>query len=310
MRKKRVIATALIGAVLIGSVSACNEVAPPDEVGLYYAQGPIDGNHFDHCYDPGTSTDPVWNNGTVLLPTSLRTWKISEDSTDSKTPITVPSAPEPSQPSGVLVKVWTQTNFMLNTNCDGGKDSPVVQFWEKIGRRYNANQVDGWKTMLENTIVTALTTVTATVIRQYPADVLVAGSKKDEIQERISELFTPELKRLVGGDFFCGPTFDRHGKDCPPVQVLLLPIDYANPAIQAARDEKQAAIEKAAALVAQAQGQVDAAAKLASLYSNPAWVELQLEQTRLQEVQACASNPSCTIVIGGNGAIISSGKGS
>lgn len=310
-RINRVLGIVLGGALLVGGLAACSEIAPPDQVGLYYMEGPIDGYKFDHCFKPGSTTNAKWNNSTVLLPNSLRNWKISEDSTDSKTPIQVPSAPEAQQPSGVMMNVWTQTNFMLNTNCgtnDKDGNSPIVQFWEKIGRRYEADQTEGWKNMLNNTIVTALTTVTGSIIRQYPADVLVAGTKKDEIQQKISDAFTPELKRLVGGDFFCGPTFDRNKTDCPPVQVLLLPVDYANKAIQTARDEKQAAIERASALVAEAQGKVDAANKIGQLYNNPNWVELQKAQNELAEVQACAANPNCTIVIGGNGAIITSTK--
>jgi hypothetical protein len=297
----RALLVSIVAVLGLSTVVACSSVAPPDEVGLYYMKGPIDGNHFDHCFDPGTTTDWGWNNDVILLPASLRTWKIAEGSTDSQTPIIVPSAPEASQPSGVRMKVWTQTNFYLNTNCDNSKDSPIVQFWEKIGRRYKADETAGWKTMLENTIVTALTTTTAQVIRQYPADILVAGTAKEEIQNKISAAFTPELKRLAGGDFFCGPTFVRHSPECPPVEVLLLPIDYANEAIQAARDEKQAAIERASALVAEAQGKVAAAAAEAELYRNAVWVQLEIAKLHLEEVKLCAANPNCTVILDQNG---------
>lgn len=313
-KNKRLAGVVLAGLLLVGGLSACSEIAPPDAVGLYYMEGPSDGYKFDHCYNPGATTDYVWNNSTVLLPASLRTWKISEDSTDSNKPIQVPSAPQAEQPGGVMMNIWTQTNFVLNTRCGAdSKDpnSPIVQFWEKIGRRYQANTDPGWKNMLENTIVTALTTVTANVVREYQADELVSGVVKEEIQQKISRLFTPELKRLVGGDYFCGPTFSRESDACPPVEVLLLPVDYANPSIQQARDEKQAAIEraaaevaaaqgKAAAQVAEAQGKLDAANKLAQLLSNPAWLEYQ----RILAMQECAANANCTIVAGADGVIV------
>ena len=292
-RVKRLFLAALAGAVLI-STAACSTTAPFDEVGLWYYVGPWEGNSFHHCWNPGDTTDYSVNDEFVLLPTSLRTWKISEDSTDSKTPISVPSAPQEGQPG------------MLNTNCGvDNKDanSPIVQFWEKIGHRYHANEDAGWKVMLENTIVTALTTVTGDIIRKYPSDVLVAGTKKEEIQEAISAAFTPELKRLVGGDFFCGPTFNRATGECPPVQVLLLPVDYANKSIQEARDKKQAAVELAAAAVAEAQGKLDAAAKTKDLYNNPAWVQLEQAKIKLQQVQECAKAPSCTLIIGADGAV-------
>lgn len=314
-RSKKILFLALAGIMLAGGLSACSSIAPPDKVGLYYEQGPIEGDHFGHCFNPGTTSSYPINDYTVLLPTSLRTWKISENSTDSNQPIQVPSAPQADQPGGVMMNIWTQTNFMLNTNCDGGENSPIVQFWEKIGRRYGADQDEGWKTMLENTIVTALTTVTANTVREYQADVLVSGVKKDEIQQKISDAFTPELKRLVGGDFFCGPTFSRESSACPKVEVLLLPVDYANPDIQAARDEKQAAVERAAAVlaeaqgaaaaaVAEAQGKVDAAELLNSLYNNPAWVALQEAQLQYESIAACAQNPNCTIIMGDTGEVL------
>lgn len=305
-RSTRIVGVLLAGLFLAGGLSACSSIAAPDEVGLYYMEGPIDGYHFDHCFDPGTTTDYEWNNSTVRLPSSLRTWNMAGEGGDTNQPITVNSAPEADQPSGVQVNLWMQTNFILNTNCDGGKDSPVVQFWEKIGRRYKADTTDGWKTMLQNTIVTALETSSRSVVRGYTADQLVSGLVREEVQTKIAQLFQTEIKRVAGGDYFCSPTFDRVNGECGEVQVLLKDVDYTNPAIQQARDEKQAAVERAAAQVAAAQGQVEAAAKLEELYQNAAWVQLQIAQTQLTEVQACAANPNCTIVIGGNGAIITS----
>ena len=302
----RVVGLSAAGVLLLGAVSACSEIAPPDQVGLYYLEGPSDGYQFDHCYDPGSTTDAIWNNSVVLLPASLRTWNIAPEGTpgaDSNAPIVVNSAPEAGQPSGVQVKLWQQTNFTLNTSCDGGKTSPVVQFWEKIGRRYQADTPDGWRNMLSNTIVTALETSSRSVVRGYTADDLVSGQKREEVQQKIATLFQSEIKRVVGGEYFCSPAFDRHTGQCGEVQILLKDVDYANPNIQAARDEKQAAVEKATALVAEAQGKVDAANKTGTLYNNPAWVELEKAKLQLQMVQECAKNQNCTIVLGADGGV-------
>ena len=40
------------------------------------------------------------------------------------------------------------------------------------------------------------------------------------------------------------------------------------------------------------------------LYSNQAWVELEKARLQLAAVQACATNPNCTIVVGVDGAIV------
>lgn len=326
MRIMKRVGIVLASLALLGGVTACSSIAPPDEVGMYYMEGPSDGYAFDHCYDPGTTTSYEWNNSTQLLPNSLRTWNIAVAGTpgaDSNVPIVVNAKPEEGQPSGVQVSLWMQTNFSLNTFCgkkNDDKNSPIVQFWEKIGRRYyvadtTEGKTEWWKNMLSATIVTALETSGRSVARGYTADQLVSGQFREEAQAKIAALFQGEIKRVVGGEFFCSPTFDRRaipeGADAPvcgEVQVLLKDVDYTNPAIQAARDEKQAAVEKAAAAVADAKGKVDAAAELSKLYQNAAWVELQKAQMELQEVQACAANPNCTIVIGSNGSIITGTK--
>lgn len=296
------------GLAILAAGTACSEIAPPDQIGLYYLEGNSDGYKFDHCIDPGKSDDALWNNSVVLLPNNLRTWNIAPKGGDSTDPIVVASKPEANQPSGVQVNVWTQTNFYLNTVCDGGATSPIVQFWEKVGRRYGADTTEGWTAMLESTVVTALTTATRNIIRTYSADELVAGTNLTEVQEKIAAAFQVELKRLVGGDFFCGPTFNRVTKTCPPVEVIVKDVDYNDPGIQQARNAKQKAIEQAQALVAEAQGKLDAANTEKQLYNNPAWVQLELAKLKLQQVQACASNPNCTVVVGSDGGVIVNSK--
>jgi SPFH domain/Band 7 family protein len=304
MRKKLSVALLLFTATL--GLSAC-AIAPPDRVGLYYMEGSIDGYHFDHCIEPGVSDDGTWNNSVVYLPTNLRTWNIAPTGGDTDHPIVVASKPEPNQPSGVQVNVWSQVNLVLNTNCDGGKNSTVVQFWEKIGRRYEADNDKGWRNMLLNTVVPALEKATRVVIRNYSADPLVAGTNLPEIQEAIGKEFSAELLRVTGAPFFCGPDFNRATKTCTPVQVLVKDIDYSDPGIQQARNEKQKALEQAQALVAEAEGKLRAANAQQRLYDNPAWVQLEKARIQLEIARSCGQNPNCHMIMGADGTIITTG---
>lgn len=144
--------TGALVAAMIG-LSGCSTIAEPDAVGLYYMEGPSDGYEFGECIAPGKTGPAEWNNSIVLLSTALRTWVIDDapgaDSTDL---IMVSAKPQEGQPSGVQVKLATKTSFYLNTYCDdnGGK---VREFWEKIGRRYQADTPEGWKRMLEAELV-------------------------------------------------------------------------------------------------------------------------------------------------------------
>lgn len=303
MRNKITAALLLFTAFL--GLAACAK-APPDYVGLYYYEGSSDGYHFGHCFEPGASDKWTANNSYVLLPISLRTWNIQAEGGDTNRPITVASKPEANQPSGVQVNVWAQVNLILNTNCEGGKDSTVVQFWEKIGRRYQADNDTGWKNMLLNTVVPALEKATRVVVRNYSADSLVAGTNLPEIQEAIGKEFSSELQRVTGGPYFCGPTFNRATKDCPQVQVLVKDVDYTDPGIQQARNEKQKALETAQALVAEAEGKLRAASAQQQLYDNPAWVALEKAKIQLEIAKACGQNPNCRMIMGADGTIITS----
>lgn len=302
MRNRLAAVLAALG--LLVTATACSEIADPDVVGLYYLEGDSDGYKFDHCIDPGKSDDAIWNNSVVWLPNNLRTWNIQPQGGDSDRPITVATKPEPNQPSGVQVNVWSQVNLMLNTNCEGAGNSVLVQFWERIGRRYKADEETGWKAMLLNTVVPALEKSTRVVVRNHSADPTVAGTNLPEIQQAVSTEFGKELRRLVGGDFFCGPTFNRATKTCPPVEVLVKDVDYTDPGIQQARNNKQKALEDAAAKVAAAQGEVDAANKLDSLYRNGAWLELEKAKIQLEIAKACGQNPNCQMIMGSDGTII------
>lgn len=314
--KKVLLAAA--GVLLLVTGTACSYGNPgADEIGLYYEEGSWDGQKFLQCVNPGESvvTTDGFEDGDAIypVPASLRTWNIAPNGGDSNIPITVAAAPEPGQPSGAQVNLWTQFAFTINSACSDA-NSPAVQWWEKVGRRYytadkTEDKTEWWGKMLQNTIVPAAEAVSRTKARAFTADALVSGAANVDLQKAIATDLPGELRRLTGGNYFCSPTFNRANPDqCGEVQVLLKDIDYTNPAIQAARDEKQKAIEIAAALVAEAQGKVDAAAKQAQLYGNPAWVALEQSKIELQKAQAqaeaCKQAASCTIVSGGGGVLV------
>lgn len=308
---------ALAACVGLVALTGCTSTTDPDQVGLYYMQGSSDGNQFGHCTKPGQTDDYEWNNQIIYLPTSLRTWTINDnEGSESHVPIIVSAAPEPGQPSGVQVKVWSQTKFHLNTFCDDN-GGVIKEFWEKIGRRYGADTEDGWRKMLNDLLVPTLQKTTRDVVRLYPADKLVGNIEgvQTQAQAAIATAFGAELNRLAGGNFFCGPTFSRAKADCPVVEFSIIDVEFKDEGIQAARNEKQKAVEEAAAKVARAQGEaqaklaeaqglVDAAAKIRELYNNPAWVKLQLAQMDLEAIKACGANPNCKMVIGADGNLV------
>lgn len=329
MIKRKMLAIAAAAAVISGS-SACSTIAAPDEVGLYYLEGNSDGYTFGTCIEPGQTGDSQWNNSVVYLPTNLRTWVIDDmpdpsnpgryiiaPGADSADVIVVSAAPEEGQPSGVQIRVATKTNFKFNTYCDasGGK---AREFWEAVGRRYDANTEDGRRRLYNAELVPVQKTIIKDELRKYNANALIANADgiQTQAQQKIAERLAVEFNRIAGGNFFCGPSFDRARPDCPPLELLIIGIENADPGIQAARNEKQKAVElaaaklataqgEAAALVAEANGKRDAAAALRDLYQNPGWLTLQqqilqLEAAKLQAeaVKSCGQNPNCHMFVG------------
>lgn len=313
---KKFIAIPLVGLAVI--LTGCSTISDPDYVGLYYMEGPSDGYQFGECIQPGQTGPAEWNNSVVYLPVSLRTWVIDDAAgSDQKEEIVVTAAAQEGQPSGVPVRISTKASFYLNSYCDG-EGGAAKEFWEKIGRRYAADTAEGWRKMLEAEFVPVQKAVIKEEVRKYQADPLIAD--KDGIQglaaKAISSRLAVEFNRIAGGDFFCGPTFNRRNKACPPLELLITGVELADKGVQDARNEKQKQLELAAAkiaeaegearaLVAKAQGERDAAAALAGLYNSPGWVALQKQiEANKGLIEACRLAKECKLFVGSDGNLI------
>lgn len=347
MSIKRVGAT--LGAVtVLAALGACSSRAEPDEIGLYYTKGSVEGTKFQECVEPSTKGPGTVNDKVYWLNTGLATWNIQPEGGDTAEPITAGTRPDASGQAGPQVHVWATTEFYLNSDCTDaeGKETtsaPVVLFWEKTGRRYKvtADIRDGnWKNMLLNTLVPVLNRTMQSVTRNFTADELDANIADTwaKAEALMRDEFTAQLRAKVGGDYFCGPEYQRDkevtwtqrtvkretGKDaagkpietftfgpdelksgtCSPVKVTISNVDYADKGLQDARAATRKAAEEAKKRLIEAQAKVDEAAILSRAANDPAYMRLKELETQLQMAQACAANPNCTLIIGADGAIV------
>lgn len=307
-RLPRGVVLGVAAAVVAAGATGCTTTPQPDEIVLHYHGGPFEGNNFDRVILPGTSAGN-WNvaDTRVFLPTNLRTWNVAPGSADQDVPFVAPSA------DNVPVAVWLQVNMLLNTNHDDGGDDfeggTLREFWEVIGKRYDANTDEGWREMMLVTVVPALTKAVTDTVRSYEADPLVYNTDGiyPEVQTRIGRLFLDELIRLSGGEFFCGtsfvPTWRNGDGSCPAPELILTNIDFANPAIQAARDERRVEEEQAAARLVEAEGHTQAQEELNAALSDPDYLAYLIAQMELQaaqaQAQACQQSANCTVIGGG-----------
>ena len=229
---------AILGLVV--GLTACASRAPSDMIMLYYTSGTGENKAFKECIEPGQSGSYPVDDETFSLPTSLRTWNIAVNDGDDNRPIVTGSLPDPTlgpdgKPTGETrpgpeVSVWTTATFYLNTDCRDGAKSPIVQFWEKTGRRPwkdghgvavdddneegSGFKEDAWRVMLQNTLVTAQAKAIRVESRNYDADDLDSNTKNvwTLMERQLGPSFNAALRDSVGGDYFCGPQY-RRGED-------------------------------------------------------------------------------------------------
>jgi hypothetical protein len=346
--KARRVGAALAAVAVLSTVVACSSRAEPDEIGLYYTKGSVEGTKFQECVEPSTKGPGTVNDEIYWLNTGLATWNIQPEGGDTAEPITAGTKPDATGQAGPQVHVWATTEFYLNSDCtdENGQETtaaPVVLFWEKTGRRYKvtADIRDGnWKNMLLNTLVPVLNRTMQSVTRNFTADELDAniGDTWAKAEALMRDEFTAQLRAKVGGDYFCGPEYQRDkevtwvqktvkketGKDvagkpvdvfvfgpdesksgtCSPVKVTISNIDYADKGLQDARAATRKAAEDAKRRLIEAKAKVDESNILAKSASDPNYMRLKELETALAIAQACAANPNCTLVVGGNGTIV------
>lgn len=347
MSRKRIagIVLAVIG-VMIAAVG-CSTRAPADSIVLYYQSGAGDDRRFVECIEPGTSGKYPVDDEVFALPTSLRTWNIRPDGGDTNVPINSGSKPSQAigtdgKPTGATqagpeVNIWATADFYINTDCAGGESSPVVQFWQKTGRRYgiSADGEDGFDVgrfigMLKNTLAPAEEAAIRQQTRLYLADDMDANVNDvwTIMSRQLGPVFNAQLREKVGGDYFCGPGFvrgqdvdwveyvadgvdanglprfkeDRKRGKCPPVRITITDVGFANPDIARARAAVYTAEQEAKAKVTAARAELDAANILGQAASNEAYLRAKALDAQLKAAEACRANPNCTVIIDGSGA--------
>lgn len=332
-RTVRTLITLGLVAVVASTTAACATRANSDEIILYYAAGAGENKVFKECIKPGEAGSYPVDDEVYSLPTSQRTWNVRPQGGDSATPITSGSKPSADGQPGPSVSIFATADFFLNVDCTGGRLSPIVQFWERAGRRYGI-AVDGedgfdnkkWITMLMNTLVPAEEKALREQTMRHLADDLDAniGAVWSKIEAQLGTTFMAELQAKLGGAFFCGtgyaggrktswdePVVNGDGTastrrvegTCPPIRVSISDINFTDDDIAKARNDVYAAKAKAEAALIAARAEVDKAALLARAANDPAYLRLKEIEAQLEAAKACAANPNCTLVLGADGVI-------
>ncbi len=275
---------------------------PVDMIGLHYTGGPLDGQRFVKIIDPGSGSQFLGlRDQLALLPVTQRDYTASDvDEGADGPPIVAPAR------GGVDMQFDVGAYFTLNTTSDVAR-----RFYERVCIKFECDTDEGWNAMLKVNFRRPIEQAIQQSIRDYTVNELYAGvpeagaateEEATAILERVQDQIAADLKEnintVLGGDFFCGPTFDRSVADCPDFEFQITSATPISDAVRNAFNDNAAsqqgvvtARNNAESALAIAEGNRQAQAALQA--------SLTPEYLRLREIEAmsrCAENPGCTVV--------------
>jgi hypothetical protein len=317
--RRRLVALAVAVLALAGACASTTA----DTVGLRYDDGPIEGEHFEGIVQPGSGQQLVGPfNRIIRLPINQREYtfcaqvrtKDNDNGCDAP-PIVVTAL------GGAELAFSGGVTFELNT----GDPDVLTAFYQEICRKFDCANEDGvrnkgWDEMLRVNMRGPIEDSLQEVVRGYSVDAIYAGvpaegeavtgeealSTLTKITESMKASIKETINAYAGGDFFCGPGYDREKPDeCPDFEFIITevtPSDEVKSAFDRNVASRQAVIDaqnRAEQERVEAEGKRAAQDALAGLYADPAY----RDYLRALAEQECASNPECTIVITGGNAV-------
>lgn len=314
MRKLWLIAVVVVIALTgTGCSQATGKV---DKVGLHYDAGPIEGTKFNKVILNGSGMKILGISDTVhWLPINQRTYIVSKKADEGdragSDSITAPAK------GGVPFEFEISTYFKLNTatnDIKGFKGGTARKFYEQICVKYHCDTSDkNWDKMLNNSFRKIIETSMRQKVFNYTPDELYANAEGEasgksdailKIQAEIAASIKDNVNKVLGGQYFCGPTFDRnHSNICPDFEFI---INSAEPPaeVKASYTNRFNANNNAQAKIIEAEGTKKASEAGQVAYNSPGYIEY----LRVQAMRACADNPKCTLVITSGGTNINVGS--
>ncbi len=283
---------------------------PVDKVTLHYTGGPVQGEHFEEVVSPGTRTRFYGLMENLYeLPATQRNYIMSKDPDqgDTRRPEFV-GAPAADR----VVTQWeSATYFKLNT-----RPEVVRSFFEQICLKYRCTDLTpdgGWDRMLADTFRQQIVAAIQAEARQYSSEDIYANPDTLlRMQDGIGSNLKRRVNEVLGGEFFCGPSFHAESGDCPEFTFVIKEITLPDNV----RDQYNAnrasalAVDKARTDAEQRQVEAEGEARSqAALKAAPELTTGQLDYMKALAQLECARRPDCVLVTGDGARSVEVGTG-
>jgi len=300
-RAAAAVVVGLVVLIVLGFVVSAFKSTPVDKIGLSYTGGPIAGTHFQRVVEPGSGQ---FFNGFFAslreLPATQRNYIVSKNANegDRKQADFIPGPTK----DRVIAEIELAVTFKLNT-----EPASVRQFYEQLCVKYKCEDLSpggGWDKLLNDNFRQVL----ENAVQQETRQILAADLNNNQevitrMQTDVASHLKDDFNQVLGGNFFCGPTFDRNRPSvCPDFKFVIknitLPSDLQNAFTAQQSSAAQIVVKQNEA------AQVKAAAEGVAAQQNAVQASLTpqyLEYLKVQAETQCAQRPGCTLVIS-NGA--------
>ncbi len=282
-----VMVVVVIAAIILslGFVTGLKKT-PRDRIGISYGGGVFEGAHFQKIVQPGSN---LFFNGMFdkfyLYPSDQRSYTITRAKGRGDRPGV--DFVEAASSDGIRVDFEVVVNFRLNQDL-------LQQFHEKLGLKYRAWEdvaLDsntpgiGWDQMLDEIFRPQIEFAIQREARKYDAVKIYSDrATLETLQRDIGAVLKDNITRVIGAEYFCGPTYVPGSGVCPDFTFTL-----ANPGIPQGLKDKLTAIREAEAQVEVRRQEVEQAKQqaLAIRELNEALAEAGNRYILLQAITLC-----------------------
>lgn len=208
------VAVIIVGLALVPTLGTALKKTPRDKYGISYGGGPFEGSHFQKVVEPGHG---LFFNGffdtLYLYPADQQNYIVAKTPAEGDEPAGGESVVAPTA-DRVQIDYQIAVYYKLNTD-------ELRAFHEELGLQYEAFTASGWDRLVEDTLRQQIENALQEETRRYEvADIYGDADLLVKIQDSVQVTLGERLTAAVGGQYFCGPTFEPGGECGDPVFVI------------------------------------------------------------------------------------------